>query len=60
MSAALDIVDVLRAAAAMTDDLTSDEIARLLQDAARMIESLRKLVDVQNDLLAGDPTAGIA
>jgi hypothetical protein len=60
MSAMPDIVDVLRAAAVMTDDLTSDEMARLLQDAARMIGSLRKLVNVQNDLLADDPTAGNA
>lgn len=60
MTAVPDIVDVLRAAAAMTDDLTPDETARLFLDAARMIESLRKLVDVQNDLLADDPRAGNA
>ncbi|GLK78356.1 MULTISPECIES: hypothetical protein [Methylopila] len=55
-----DLVDVLRAAAVMTDDLTPDETARLLQDAARMIETLRKLVSVQNELLADDPRAGNA
>ncbi|GBD49858.1 hypothetical protein [Methylopila sp. Yamaguchi] len=55
-----DLVDVLRAAAVMTDDLTPDETARLLQDAARMIETLRKLVCVQNELLADDPRAGNA
>ena len=60
MKAAPDIVDVLRAAAVMTDDLTPEEIARLFRDAAQMIESLRKLVDVQNDLLGDEPVAGNA
>lgn len=48
------------AAAVITDELTPDEIARLYQDAAQMIESLRKLVDVQNDLLGDEPAAGNA
>lgn len=60
MSAPPDIVDVLRAAAVMTNELTSEETARLFQDAARMIESLRKLVNVQNDLLGDEPVAGNA
>jgi hypothetical protein len=55
-----DLVDVLRAAAVMTDDLTPIETARLLRDAARMIETLRQLVNVQNELLADDPRAGNA
>ncbi|WP_020180021.1 hypothetical protein [Methylopila sp. M107] len=60
MTAPLDIVDILRAAALMTDDLTPDETAQLFQDAARMIESLRKLVTVQNELLGDEPAAGDA
>ena len=55
-----DLVDVLRAAAVMSDELTAEETARLLRDAARMIESLRKLVHVQNELLGDDPRAGNA
>lgn len=50
-----DIVDVLRAASEMADELTPDESAHLFKDAAQMIESLRKLVGVQNELLDGDP-----
>lgn len=51
-----DIVHVLRAAAEMAHELTPEETARLFQDAARMIETLRKLVDVQNDLLKDEPS----
>lgn len=54
MAARPDIVDVLLAAAAMTDELTPEEAAHLFRDAAQMIVSLRKLVKVQNDLLGDD------
>lgn len=60
MTMSPDIVDVLRAAAVMTDELTSEETGRLFRDAAQMIESLRKLVAVQNDLLGDEPAAGTA
>lgn len=56
-----DIADVLRAAAEMTDELAPEETARLLRDAAELIENLRKLVGVQNELLLDhEPPAGSA
>lgn len=56
-----DIADVLRAAAEMTDELTPEELAALLRDAAELIENLRKLVGIQNEiLLDGEPPAGSA
>lgn len=56
-----DIADVLRAAAEMTDDLTSEEMATLLCEAAELIENLRKLVGIQNEiLLENEPAAGSA
>ncbi|MFC7052015.1 hypothetical protein ACFQI3_04855 [Hansschlegelia quercus] len=56
-----DIADVLRAAAEMTDDLTSEEMATLLREAAELIENLRKLVGIQNEiLLENEPAAGSA
>jgi hypothetical protein len=53
-----DIVDILRAAAAMTGDLTPAETSQLFQDAAQMIETLRALVNVQNELLEDGTWAG--
>ncbi|MET0313241.1 MAG: hypothetical protein ABW275_02495 [Hansschlegelia sp.] len=56
-----DIIDVLRAAAEMADELTPDEMAGLLRDAAELIENLRKLVSIQNEiLLENEPHAGSA
>ena len=56
-----DIVDVLRAAAEMADELTPDETAALLRDASELIENLRKLVGIQNEILLDhEPPAGSA
>lgn len=42
-----DIVDVLLAAAEMPAELTSDETAQLLSDAAQVIVTLRALLDIR-------------
>lgn len=56
-----DIADVLRAAAEMTGELSPDDMATLLNEAADLIDNLRKLVGIQNEiLLEQEPHAGSA
>lgn len=56
MSEKQDIVDVLRAVALMADELTPEEMAVLLNNAADVIETLRELVGIADEV-RGDEDA---
>ena len=49
MSEKQDIADVLRAVAVMSDQMTPDEMAALLNSAADVIETLRELVGIREE-----------
>ena len=51
-----DIVEVLRAAGAVPDELALEDISRLLLDAAAVIETLRTLVGIADEV-RGDEDA---
>ena len=56
MSATEDIVDVLRAVAVMSDQMTPEEMTALLNSAADVIETLRELVGIADEV-RGDEDA---
>ena len=58
-----DIVNVLRALASMSDELTPEDVAKVLNHAAELIETLQKLVAVRERIAANfeaAPTEGSA
>ena len=63
MSETQDIVDVLRALASMSDELRPEDVAKVLNHAAELIETLQKLVAVRERIAANfeaAPTEGSA